>query len=760
MGSWAVRPKDREKPGAASRVIDSISITALDLGPPERFDEKSAHLHVLPVSHRMPLKDTDYTIIAVYFALRSPASTLKLSLPPGYKILEKGERGDCKALAPETVAMKLDRDQVRAWDLPPHIKSCSLSAAPPTPKAMYQRKNFGDNGCPEGTEITTEEECEKAILSLGYAAKPSIVDESKNIPRWCSMRSHLCTSTQCQHFNPGQVGAGRADLAPICRIGEKATQHTEEGANDVGDKAQITLHLASNVADLSALKLPTIRLTDGTEAPRLQFFAFRVFVRNPTRTPADDYNLFELHWTPEFHLNGVPPAWDGAVQAKADPILGNWGCKYSNWEGWGSCSARCGGGVQLVTRRVLLKPPPDQVIGTNPCDEPLTKEADCNQHRCTFPCSFEATELIGECSAVCGGGRRAVRHRWSGDGCPHVSDTDAISWIPCNTQPCIVPCQMGRERALTECPMQCGPGKVITFKEIKSKDPSDHTCNVQFREVPCERMNCEPGGLTIMHPEKTIVPMAGDWYVVGVLFSIGQSASHVWIAAPDGYSFGDSRNSSCGIDSHNLGEEWKSCEVMERTSTIKLSFADILDPVKTQTHDRNSLDGSYSINIFVKNPECNTGWKKRTDGGSLICVGETDTNQWHLEYADASPGRRHHEIVSKGYDLHRMDAKPIRMDPKADEKFEETKAEEKFEEKEEPILMDAKQPISKGAGEKFEEEFEGMDPWVDMVTSEPYLQGSYCTRRKKCDDGLQCNFDLGICSSKDIKDYFTRLQQG
>lgn len=367
-----------------------------------------------------------------------------------------------------------------------------------------------------------------------------------------------------------------------------------------------------------------------------------------------------------------------------------------------------------MTRRVLLKPPGDQIAAGDPCPESLMQEVDCNSHRCTFPCSYQGKEVIGNCSAVCGGGRRAVRHKWIGDGCPEVSDTDSISWIPCNTQPCVVPCETGKERALTECPMHCGPGTVMTFKEIKVKDGTDHKCNADWKEIPCERKKCDPGGLTILQSEKNILPMAGDQYVVGILFSTGDVASNVWIEAPEGYSFGEP-GYNCNIESHNLGESLKSCEVLDDSKSIKLDFATNLDPVVPTRKEQDSLDGSYTLYIFVTNPACKTGWKKRTEGGSEICINELDNNQWHLEYSDASPARRHHEIVSKGYELHRMDAEKI--------------------------------------PEEAEEEFEGIDPYTDFVSSEPYVQGSYCSRRKACDDGGECNFDLGICSNGETEDW-------
>ena len=97
----------------------------------------------------------------------------------------------------------------------------SLTPAPtpaPTPDAPpeYQKLNRLKPGCPAEFEITTLEECRRAITSLGVTDfgnwPPYLSPGRKGMPRGCSL-----SPENTMIWNEIAVGDGRHDLAPVCK---------------------------------------------------------------------------------------------------------------------------------------------------------------------------------------------------------------------------------------------------------------------------------------------------------------------------------------------------------------------------------------------------------------------------------------------------------------------------------------------------------------------------------------------------------------
>ena len=85
---------------------------------------------------------------------------------------------------------------------------CKWMGAP-----QYQRLNYWDPGCPAEFEITTEEECRRAITSTGAKDFNALTFSKTTMPRGCSVQKNSNTMI----FNEGTGGSGRNDLAPVCK---------------------------------------------------------------------------------------------------------------------------------------------------------------------------------------------------------------------------------------------------------------------------------------------------------------------------------------------------------------------------------------------------------------------------------------------------------------------------------------------------------------------------------------------------------------
>lgn len=632
----------------------------------ERFEEKFAHLHVEPASHRMPLRPEDSTVLTVHFALRSMAQTIQLSLPPGYELQHKGssESYGCKVLADEPVS---ERDVpspfwMAAEALPLHnyIESCAPTTARKVKvKGVKRRRVTADStgGVPDAEE---EEDASAA---------------------------------------GGDAGKKAEDVA--------------EGRDFVEFK------LRGGVTGLSSHEM-IVEHDDKT--PRLQFWSFRLHVRGPERTPQDDENFFELRWAPPRGTLEDADNWEGSVQFESWVVLGNWGCKYSEWEGWGDCSAHCGGGVQFFTRRVLLEPPPD--TGRGQCKETLHKEVPCNEHLCTFPCRSEEVDVEGSvCSAKCGGGRKAIRRRWVGDNCPEACDLDAVEWVACNTQPCRAECTLDEAvTVLNECETLCGDGIFKVFHKVLVKDLDDDSCVPTWSQQPCKRKSCAEHttshiAFTVLIPPG-IPPYANDLYKASFSFTTSVALRLVTLTAPQGYSFPNndgqpaSPGDACRLKSHNMafrkGEV--KCKIGQDVMTAHLLFPGLtgdalLPPAESETITDQM--GSYNFQIMVQNPPCGAWEEELSSELGFKCVVDKDVNQWQLKL---TPLEAFEPVVlasAQSYELYPMEAQ-------------------------ERLPLQKRRTM--------------LEYTTEFVTSESYLQGTYCSERLTCPTGQICNYDRGICS--------------
>merc|ERR1719276_803210 len=87
-------------------------------------------------------------------------------------------------------------------------------------QSQPQKLDYGEAACPEGLEITSQEECREAIAALGVTdGGDPWVGSRTTMPKGCNLQK----STNSMIFNTGEGGKGRHDLAPVCKWAEPPT---------------------------------------------------------------------------------------------------------------------------------------------------------------------------------------------------------------------------------------------------------------------------------------------------------------------------------------------------------------------------------------------------------------------------------------------------------------------------------------------------------------------------------------------------------
>lgn len=422
---------------------------------------------------------------------------------------------------------------------------------------------------------------------------------------------------------------------------------------------------------------------------------FRVPVWNPTQTPPEEENFFELNWEPRDGRGLV----GGRMRANGWPVLGDWDYLYSEWSGWGTCSALCGGGTQRQTRRIILEPPPGS--RATKCYQPLMREEKCNEQPCVFPCEIEDKIAYGNCTAKCGEGIRVMRQRFHGDTCPKPDDVDALQWEACRNQPpCTPQCLLSDTWTVaTDCSAECGPGSFKMFRQVVQKADHDKECQAEWKTMPCMQHRCAP--LNIIKPDLNIMPYAEHKFRVKIVFELSLPTIGIELIAPDGYSFG-SEGDKCDVQMHDMMPNYRSCKVVQ-SNRIELRFWQGLDPEPYIEQDDRWTPRHHHFLIDVKNPTCSQ-WDEHKYGS--VCKVSPPHNRWEIvQLLDVSQERK--SMFAVGYELFHNP-------------------------KEVPNLND--------------DEFVSSDGESACISSRSDL----CSPRFPCDKNAKCN-DFGICIPKHVQ---------
>jgi len=550
---------------------------------------------------------------------------------------------------------------------------------------------------------------------------------------------------------------------------------------------RLTLHLCEGVTGLSAMP----RLARGEDAVPLSWWVFHLRAWSPEISPATEDNVFELRWSED---EQATDGWTGSELFEGWPVLGDWNCVYSDWEGWGTCSARCGGGIQRLTRRILMQPP---LGGTGKsCSEDLIMDIECNRHPCLWPCEFVEEQRSG-CSSECGGGVQLVRMRWRGEQCPVIDDEDAIRREPCNTQPCRVKCLLEDTwRPVTECSEACGLGHFWLMRPVLQKEQDDINCAPEWQQLPCVRQHCQP--LSVVRPDRNLIAFPNGEFTAAVIFKVPLLSRLIHLNAPEGFRFG-TKGQDCLLTEHDMIPHFEKCTVGVRSSQAVLSFNTPLTPTLASSAESASamwlagashggsegivfgyqsagFEDRHSFKIQVVNPPCpNENWAPDLMRTALVCDFGEDGNRWTMEFAEEGT-TRWESASSQGYPIYAPDSlqvtlwnqglvgkkgqqdwnKALVAPPETSEggkHMEETdNAQMNTGGKKSEDATDAQNAQESSTGEqdklaqsqskdKLRQSLHGKSAWEQLAE-----KSKFCSARIPCETGTHCSLD-GICVS-------------
>eukprot|EP00931_Biecheleriopsis_adriatica_P118223 TRINITY_DN93670_c0_g1_i1.p1 TRINITY_DN93670_c0_g1~~TRINITY_DN93670_c0_g1_i1.p1 ORF type:complete len:729 (-),score=176.98 TRINITY_DN93670_c0_g1_i1:33-2219(-) len=398
---------------------------------------------------------------------------------------------------------------------------------------------------------------------------------------------------------------------------------------------------------------------------------FTVFIRNAAVSPTgqdingNTANSFQVV------LNGTYGKTLAEMSFQALPIQPVWVCGYTNWIRSTPCTADCGGGFRLVTRRQLHSPPPDfnPLLLIN-CDEAWNKTESCNVHDCDIDCYLSDWTPWngGECSRSCGGGsqvlRRSVITAATGNGtiCPPWHSKERVKTMTCNTQPCPERCVLSPKMkelerggplkaalgiAKSSCSKPCGGGRRKIQLPLERKDTMA-TCEfdhrLQFVEE-CNMFPCKP--LLFIPGAPWQFPVMGQWFLVDIIFTLEELAESLAIRAPVDFllaATGD--DNACYLVEHSL-PTIERCVILageagEVGPLVQMNFSNPLEPLPPGQEKRDW----HFIRTWVQHPkECKVG---QTDDG--ICRGLPGERDWSLSVDDQLPSELW-EMVKGSYEI-------------------------------------------------------------------------------------------------------------
>lgn len=491
---------------------------------------------------------------------------------------------------------------------------------------------------PPGYEMFTEDKIKCNIYTIGESsADPNELEDAKEFHAKVGAESLIPHISSCE-------ARSRTDK-----------EHKRHGESLTA--VEVVMFLNREVVGLSKDSGPS------NDERKRYWWCFAMHVHNPKVNPHHKDNWFSLHHWSLNDGTGADGTWDGETATRGHEVLGDWECDYSDWEGWGQCNSRCGLGDTRLTRRILLEPPlhAGAKKQREPCKE-AERSVECNTFDCKFPCELVDLPPPGVCSSECGGGVKAVRPIWRGDGCPAQDDRDAVQLEQCNTEPCRVRCKLADMwTVVTPCSEPCGPGTYRMMRQVLEKDKDDTACQPEWREVPCVRSWCTP--LSIIRPDRNILPYPEDTYYVGIAFKLLVNADQITLSAPGGYKFGVP-GSDCWLHDHDLTSFYRGCKVgIQRSPGVwsdEWSITLLIDGLLPK-----SDAGRYHFLIPVTHPKCSDYRQVLTVDDQPwfpeVCNVEIQYNQWVMRFRkemleDAKSTVE--ELSAMGYDLHNPKQEP------------------------------------------------------------------------------------------------------
>eukprot|EP00397_Hematodinium_sp_SG-2012_P007230 GEMP01007272.1.p1 GENE.GEMP01007272.1~~GEMP01007272.1.p1 ORF type:complete len:1040 (+),score=226.82 GEMP01007272.1:331-3450(+) len=190
-------------------------------------------------------------------------------------------------------------------------------------------------------------------------------------------------------------------------------------------------------------------------------------------------------------------------------------CELTEWGGWDTCSAECGGGYQFRDRKIKQ----NASNGGNECDGYLKEIQPCNRHTCgkQVDCVWGPWSEYGACSKHCGGGEQTrYRHIVTAPkdlGLP-CAKLDNVEVKACNAVACGVQqyCGWGLWTDWTPCSATCGHGQQIRQRTLRvtASKPTEVLASGSLEQVHTSALDVGDG---FSFEHLLIV------YVFGVLFT-------------------------------------------------------------------------------------------------------------------------------------------------------------------------------------------------------------------------------------------------
>ncbi|CAE7413951.1 SPON1 [Symbiodinium pilosum] len=413
-----------------------------------------------------------------------------------------------------------------------------------------------------------------------------------------------------------------------CEVDNKLDDRLSEGNESEAQQRDavvaLTLKLEPDLPGLSK-KLGS-PVNDSSIVPMSWWF-FHIRVRYPDRSPEPQDNHFLLHWASISQQD-----WEGETSFQAWPILGDWNCVYSDWEGWGSCSARCGGGKRMLVRRPLQQPPAGQECNEIFHPTPGT----CNEHPCLYSCGYKEEVIEGECSASCGGGVKFTRKRFYVDGdnfhlCPQMGERYSEQLEPCNTQPCRARCELSKKwEVVTPCDAACGKGHFKVMKQVLQKEIDDQSCIPEFKWLPCVRQHCTK--FTVSRMVANLLPHPQERFKVLLSWNQSVETRKINIRAPLGYQFGE-KDGDCKVEFHSLQPHFLSCKVSTQQNEADITFQTPLPPANVGGAQSGASKGRYELAMDVVTAACDVKkWAADPIRGVILCNENVDKLHWEISF--------------------------------------------------------------------------------------------------------------------------------
>jgi len=180
-----------------------------------------------------------------------------------------------------------------------------------------------------------------------------------------------------------------------------------------------------------------------------------------------------------------------AADCKDNPDCSVKDCKWKDWEPWGQCTCKCGGGQKTRTRHIGQRP----VGGGASCDV-IDKEevAPCNTHSCHAPACIDGKwhDWLewSPCSATCGTGTKfRVRHATEASACGRPAVGNDRESVFCNID---VPCHKSVDCTFSDwhswglCSRKCFGVKERSRRVTRFGEGAGKKCNGELKEIwPC-----------------------------------------------------------------------------------------------------------------------------------------------------------------------------------------------------------------------------------------------------------------------------------